>query len=94
MDTQDLARALQSGDFEAANPLAVAYGRGVMTELRAAVSAENREAIARPALEFLNNQLHLVRVLRAHLASRLRANSVPCGYQSVEPDKHCWRFEA
>jgi hypothetical protein len=93
MNTEDLARALRSGDFAAANPLAAAYGRGIMAELGAAATSESREAIARPALEFLNDQLHLVRVLRAHLASRLRANVAPCGYQTAEPDKHCWRFE-
>jgi hypothetical protein len=94
MEDQALATAIRTGDFEAANPLAVAYGQSVVAELRTALTPENREAIARPALEFLNDQLHLVRVLRAHLASQLRANSGPCLYQPTEADRHCWRFEA
>jgi hypothetical protein len=94
MENQALASAIKTGDFEAVHPLAAAYGQSVIAELRNALTPENREAIARPALEFLNDQLHLVRVLRAHLASQLRANSATYLYQPAEPDKHRWRFEA
>ena len=81
------------GDFDRANQLADEYGRMMASALRAAPLAA-RLAIYEQALATLNENLHLARVLRAHLATRLRANSGLFLYQRSESERHIWQMQA
>ena len=85
MQAEQLARTLEAGDFEAAESLAVEYGD-------AALVAGNA-TVLRQALDTLNNFLHLARVLRAHLAEQVRANSPAIEYQLSAAENPRWQFE-
>ena len=86
MQAEQLTRALAVGDFEAAERLATAYGDS-------AIAAGNTVAL-RQARDTLNDCLHLTRVLRAHLAEQVRANSLAVEYQPATEENRRWRFEA
>jgi hypothetical protein len=81
-----LTSALEAGDFEAAERIALEYG--------ASVVAAPQPAALRQALETLNDCLHLTRVLRAHLAAQVRANSPAIEYQPASSENRHWQFEA
>jgi hypothetical protein len=88
-----LRKALEAGDFEAAQPLVIACGESVRAELAAAASAEERQAIFDDAQETLKNYLYLVLVVRSHIHLQLQSVSAEVQYQSFGTDSHCWRME-
>jgi hypothetical protein len=85
MQAEQLTRALEAGDFETAERVAVEYGDRVATSGNAAVLQQ--------ALDTLNDCLHLTRVLRAHLAAHVRANSPAIEYQVAASEDRHWQFE-
>jgi hypothetical protein len=89
-----LRHALEQGDFEAAERLAVEYGDSVLASVRANTDPASRQAVLGNALETLNECLHLTRVLRAHLATQVRDNSAVCQYQPPEGQRRAWQFDA
>jgi hypothetical protein len=91
---EQLSRTLRSGDFEAAGPLSAVYGATVQAGLAASTSLAQRLALAQTSLAFLNDQLHLARVLRAHLSSQIRDNSALFLYAAPDPENHCWELDA
>ncbi len=90
MQAEQLTRALESGDFEAAERIAIEYGNSVAAELRTGGDT----AVLRQALDAFNDNLHLTRVLRAHLAAQVHANSPAVEYQPVASESRHWQFEA
>ena len=86
MQAEQLTSALVAGDFEAAERLATAYGDS-------AIAAGNA-VVLRQARDTLNDCLHLTRVLRAHLAEQIRANSPAVEYQPATEENRRWQFEA
>jgi hypothetical protein len=86
MQAEQLTRALEAGDFETAARLAIEYGDSV--------AASGNAVVLRQALDTLNDCLHLTRVLRAHLAAHVRANSPAIEYQAADPEDRHWQFEA
>jgi hypothetical protein len=91
---EQLSRTLRSGDFEAAGALSAVYGAAVEAELAANTSLAERLAVAQASLAFLNDQLHLARVLRAHLSSQIRDNSALFLYAAPQAEDHCWELDA
>jgi hypothetical protein len=87
MQAEQLTRALEAGDFETAERLAIEYGASVVAGMQTLV-------VLRQALDTLNHCLHLTRVLRAHLAAQVRANSLAVEYQPAAPEGRHWQFEA
>ena len=85
MQAEQLTSALAVGDFEAAERIATAYGDSAM--------AAGKPVVLRQALDTLNNSLHLARVLRAHLAEQVRANSPAIEYQLSAAENPRWQFE-
>ena len=85
MQAEQLTRALEAGDFERAERLAIEYGDSALTAGNATV--------LRQALDTLNDSLHLTRVLRAHLAEQVRANSPAIEYQPSAAENPRWQFE-
>jgi hypothetical protein len=81
-----LTQALEAGDFEAAERLAI--------EFADSAASSGNAAVLRQALDTLNDCLHLTRVLRAHLAAQVRANGPAVEYQPPVPEKPRWQFEA
>jgi len=74
MQAEQLTRALEAGDFETAERLAIEYGASV-------IAGVQTSAVLLQALDTLNDCLHMTRVLRAHLAAEVRANSPAVEYQ-------------
>lgn len=86
MQAGQLTRALETGDFETAERVAIEYGESV--------AASGNAAAVRQALDTLNDCLHLTRVLRAHLAAQVHANSPAVEYQPIASESRLWQFEA
>lgn len=93
MNDQDLAAAIKTGDFAAAQPAIADYSRQVHAALDAASGPAAREAVFRQSIETLNQHLSLARVLRAHLAAQIQGNAGTCLYEQAQADRHCWQFE-
>jgi hypothetical protein len=90
MRAEQLTSALKAGDFEAAERIAIEYGHSVAAEMQAGGDT----AVLRQALDTFNDHLHLARVLRAHLAAQVHANSLAVEYQPAAPQGRHWQFEA
>lgn len=88
-----LAAAIQSGDFEAAQPLIAEYGAAMQAQLRSAPPQE-RQLLFDQALESLNEHLRLARSMRSHMHLRLRQLSGECLYNSQRQHLHTWRLDA
>jgi len=85
MQAEQLTHALAAGDFEAAERLAIAVGDNAL--------AAGNAAMLRQAFDTLNDCLHLTRVLRAHLAEQVRANSLAVEYQPATEEARRWQIE-
>ena len=94
MHADQLTGALEAGDFETAERVAIEYGDSVVVEIRAGGDTAGRAIVLRQALDTLNDCLHLTRVLRAHLEEQVRANSLAIEYQPAGPERRLWQFEA
>lgn len=81
MQAEQLTRALEAGDFETAERIAIEYGASVVAGIETSGDPQGRAAVLRQALATLNDCLHMTRVLRAHLAAEVRANSPAVEYQ-------------
>jgi hypothetical protein len=78
---EELRRALASGDFGRADKLIPRYRDHLHRELIAAKSLGNRLLIIEDSRQLLQDSLHLARVMRAHIASKLRATESIDVYQ-------------
>ena len=98
MATNELAAALraalEAGNFEGSATLARQYRSAISRDLREAASEGDRAAIAREAISFLEDRLHLARVLRAHVASRLATAFRAQTYCADPPGQNIWQLEA
>lgn len=89
-----LASAVQSSNFEAAQPLIVEYGSTVQAQLRSAASAEERRRIYDQAIDTLSEHLRLARLMRSHMHLRLRQLSGESLYNGPGQPLHTWRLDA
>jgi hypothetical protein len=94
MQAGQLTRALEAGDFETAERVAIEYGESVAAQMQTSDDTAGKAVVLRQALDTLNNCLHLARVLRAHLAAEVRANSPALEYQPAASEDRHWQFEA
>jgi hypothetical protein len=93
MDTEarDLKAAVERSDFAAIPRLATAYRKRVSAALAQAADPARRCAILQSARETLNFSLQLVRVQRAHLASRLKP--LASAYSEPPTATYTWHIE-
>jgi hypothetical protein len=91
---EKLRRALEAGHFEAALPLIDEYGKAVREAMRLAGDDRTRVDILDRASSFLQDWLHLARVLRAHLSAQVADNSRLISYESGSSTKSTWRIDA
>ncbi len=91
--TEALKYAIEAGNFEEAPALVSAYGNYATGKIRAASTPEERLAVAREALDFLHDRLHLARVMRAHLAVQLACVTKLSSYAISPADEHQWVLE-
>jgi len=85
---------LGSGDFEAAEPLIADFAARMQMRFKGALSAAEREAVLTETLETFKDWLHLSRVLRSHISSRLHAAIGESRYQAPLCDRPRIELEA
>lgn len=89
-----LRAAIEAGSFETATALSEEYGEAAIGELRGAITAEERMAIAHEAAAFLEDRLHLARVMRSHIAAQIGAASRLCCYANTPAIDKTWSLDA
>ncbi len=90
---EEIQRALEAGQFESAIPLIEQYGETILNALRNSGTSEERSTIASEATAFLQDRLHLARVLRSHLAAQVGAASRIASYSSTPCISSTWLIE-
>ena len=76
---------LSSGDFACAEPLINSFAEQTRTQFEAAQSSCDRQSLLAESLDYLNGWLHLSRVLRSHVSSRLHTTIGQSHYSSTMP---------
>ncbi len=90
---EEIQRSIEAARFEAAVPLIEQYGQGILSALRNAATSQERSAIASEATAFLQDRLHLARVMRSHLAAQIGAVSRIACYASAPCVHNTWLIE-
>ncbi len=90
---QEIQRAIESGSFETAIPLIDRYGHDILSSLRNAGTSQERSAIAAEASAFLQDRLHLARVMRSHIAAKIGAASRIASYASAPCVNNTWLID-
>ncbi len=88
-----LARAIESGAFDTAQPLVVEYATAVRNDLASATNATEREHILKGALQTLNAHLYLARAMRSHISVFLQATKGQSVYQAPRRQTYTWRVD-
>jgi hypothetical protein len=91
---QKLQRTLEAGNFESALQLIDEYGKLIMESVRTAPTATDRLAILDEASSFVQDRLHLARVLRSHIASQITASSRLVSYGGTASVESTWQIDA
>ncbi len=89
----DIRKALDAGDFDTVRQLSSALGQAIIREAKAAAPGE-RKGLVEEQLSRLREHMSLARVLRAHVANHLQANSAVSLYHQSTSRGHSWRFDA
>ncbi len=84
---------MESGNFEEAPALISSYGKYVAGAIEAASALQERLAVISEALDFLQDRLHLARVMRAHLAAQLTSVSRQSSYLAAPHNENRWTLE-
>jgi hypothetical protein len=90
---QEVHNALAAGDFETARRLSRELGQAIIRQASALAPADRADYV-RHALNRLQEHLSFARVLRAHLASQVKANSAVCLYHQASDPGNSWHFDA
>jgi len=86
--------AIQSGDFALFRVVMDEYSRDITARIRSEKNRAERERVYRDSLEFLEECLHLARVMRSHIAARLHVNTSTSHYRYERDGVSTWRAEA
>jgi hypothetical protein len=89
-----LGCAIESGDFDKAEPLVLDYRNRVQAQLRAASTTTERRDIAAQALEILHLHLRLARTIRSHITARLQTIAGQSSYQQLAVERRTWCIDA
>jgi hypothetical protein len=94
MNKDDLKAALANRDFDRAQSLILAWGTSVKAEMRAASGQTERQRIFEEAVSFAEGNIYFARVIRAHIAAELHANSASFLYCDTDLERHRWQIQA
>ncbi len=89
----ELKVALESGDFETALPLIESYGKTAAQAMAEAHGSAQREEVIKRTEAFLQDRLHLARVMRAQVAAQLSAAAGLACYAQQWIDESVWSAE-
>jgi hypothetical protein len=92
MSQQELKAALLERAFDRALVLIEEWGARVRAEMKAAGSRSERQRILDGALAFGQQNLYLAQVVRAQVATELRANSASFLYNDAALEQPRWRL--
>jgi hypothetical protein len=87
-----LRRALDAGNFDQALELAAAYGESVKNDLHSAATLDEKALIVDEASRFLQDRLHLARVMRSHIAAQLGIAVRTALYQDTAVPENHWQI--
>lgn len=85
-----LREAIQAGEFGRASVLIPEFRAQLSRELTFAANDEDRRQKLQTALDLMAESLHLARVIRAHIAAKLRNIESLSRYQSHDPGESRW----
>lgn len=87
-----IQKSLSAGDFDTVRHLSTELGQAIIRKAEATAPAE-RKAVVQKELSRLREHLSLARVLRAHVANQLEANTTSSLYLQSSAKGHSWRYE-
>ncbi len=87
---EKLRGAVESAAFERVPALAEAYGTAISDAVRGAGSFEDGIEIAGQACSFLEERLHLARVMRAHISAQMAEVCRLASYRSSPSIDSTW----
>ena len=90
----ELREAIQTGDFGRVSVLVPEFRRCLSCDMQSASSDEARLQKLQAALDFLEESLHLARVMRAHVAAKLRTSVSTSRYQTQAGQESRWSVNA
>ena len=85
--------ALQSGSFDSATALAGEYIESLARTLQSTHNDQERVTVANEARSFLQDEIHLARVMRAHIAAQLAHASRIVSYKANSCAENTWHFD-
>jgi len=88
---EELKDALLNREFERAQSHISAWREAVAESMKTASGSAERYRILEDAQAFLEQHLYLARVVRAHIATELQANSASFLYANTELEQPRWR---
>ena len=91
--TDLLSQAIAKGDFQAVSGLIDQYGRTVARDFQVAPNNAERTVIVNQAVAFLQDHLHMARVMRSHLHAQLKALSRTSSYSETRSSQNTWQME-
>ena len=94
MNKEELKTALANRDFDRAQELILEWGTSVRAKIRAASGQTERKRIFDDAASFAEDNMYLIRVVRAHIAAELQANSASFLYRDTNLEQHHWQISA
>jgi hypothetical protein len=94
MNKEELKTALANRDFDRAQALILEWGTSVKAGIRAASGQSERQRIFDDAVSFAEDNIYLTRVIRAHIAAELQANSASFLYRDTDLEQPRWQIRA
>jgi hypothetical protein len=88
-----LQQLLESGQFELALSALDSFSQLMLENASAARSATEQRQMLQDAQMFLEERLHLARVMRAQLASQVATTNRLIGYQDVATSESSWNLD-
>jgi len=93
MTSDQLRNALINRDFDQVQSLIGEWRKSILSALTTAPSAAERCMILDDARAFGEEHLYLARVVRAHIATELQANSASFVYAGTDLEQPRWRLQ-
>jgi hypothetical protein len=89
---EEIKAAFLDREFELAQSRMREWCKQVSIEMKAASGDVELRRIFEDARSFVEENLYLVRVIRAHISTELHANSASFLYTNPDSEQHRWRI--
>jgi hypothetical protein len=94
MIKEEIKAAYLNRDFERAQLLMAEWCKQVAIEMKTASSKRELRQKYDEAHAFIQENIYLVRVVRAQIATELQSNSASFLYRDADSERHRWRISA